>query len=339
MAGRRGVALALRTPRLEVRSQPRAVGVHRPYAVVPSHVRRWVDATLGSPVVLAADQTGGMSPGCATRLVTEDGARAFVKAVSGELNPDSPTLFRREMHMLALIGDDPLWASLLASYDEDGWVALLLEDVPGGHPDLSDDAQMDDLLRATDRLVTRLAGTPVPAGAMASDIARPGLIDARARFRAWAESAEHLDEIPDDLLPGTLRDRPDRLRELVAPLAEGGHSQLLHWDVRVDNLLRPAERRIVFVDWGAAAMGPPWVDPLLARLERVHDPWFDASIAGSPVLADLGDEVVTGWLVAFGLHLARRSTTRSADIGLPTLNQFRRTEARRLLAAAARRLA
>ena len=317
---------------------PRAVGVRLPYPDVPVRVRAWVDRTLGSPVTGWAEQVGGMSPGCATRVVTADGTRAFVKAVGSELNPDSPTLFRREVEVLTRIGDDPLWASLRASYDEDGWVALLLEDVPGGHPDLADDEQMADLLTATDRLVERLADVPLPAGVTASDIGQPGLIDARARFRDWASALDHLDELPDDLFPESMRRRQGLLRDLVARLPDGGTDQLLHWDIRIDNLLRPAVGRIVFVDWGAAAVGPSWVDPLLARLERVDRPWFDASIASSPAIAEVGDDHVTGWLVAFGAYLAWRSARGSADIGLPTLNEFRRTEARRFLAAAARRL-
>jgi hypothetical protein len=279
-----------------------------------------------------------MSPGCATRVVGADGTRAFVKAVGAELNPDSPVLFRREIQVLRLIGEDPLWAGLRSAYEDEGWVALLLDDVPGGHPDLGDDEQMTDLLTATDRLATRLAEVHPPDDLLASDIGHPGVIDARARFRDWVRALDHLDELPDDLLPASLRSRPDRLRELVAPLAEGGTTQLLHWDIRIDNLLRPAPGRIVFVDWGAAAVGPPWVDPLLARLERVDQPWFDDSIDASPALAAVGDDLVTGWLVAFGTYLAWRSTQGSADIGLPTLNEFRRTEARRFLGAAARRM-
>jgi hypothetical protein len=320
-------------------TSPRAVGVRMPYPEVPSRVRDWVDEALGSPVATWSDQVGGMSPGCATRVLAADGTRAFVKAVGAELNPDSPTLFRREIETLTLIGDDPLWASLRASYDVDGWVAILLEDVPGGHPDLSDDAQMADLLSATDRLVARLAEVPVPTAVKATDIGSPGLIDARARFREWGGALAHAEEIPDDLFPASLRARRDLLPRLVAGVLEGDDDQLLHWDVRIDNLLRPAPGRIVFVDWGAAAVGPSWVDPLLARLERVDHAWFDASISQSPVLADVGDDLVTGWLVAFGTYLAWRSVQGSPDIGLPTLNEFRRTEARRFLGAAARRLA
>jgi hypothetical protein len=317
---------------------PRAAGVHLPYAEVPRRVRAWVDATLSSPVASWHEQSGGMSPGCATRVVCADGSRAFVKAVGTELNPDSPTLFRREIDMLRLIGDDPLWASLLASYDEDGWVAVLLEDVPGGHPDVADDDQMAELLEATDRLAARLAEVVGFPGATATDIERPGLIDVRARFRAWQGAVATLDHLPEDLVPARLRGRGPRLRDLVAPVVAAGDDQLLHWDVRVDNLLRPAVGRVVFVDWGAAAVGPAWVDPLLARLERVESEWFDASLSSSPALAEVGDDLVTGLLVAFGAHLAWRSTQGTADVGLPTLNEFRRTEARRLLVAAARRL-
>lgn len=317
---------------------PRAVGVRLPFEALPERVRSWVDTTLGSPVASWEEQVGGMSPGCATRVVAVDGTRAFVKAVGTELNPDSPTLFRREIQMLELLGDDAMWASLRASYDGGGWVALVLEDVAGGHPDLADDQQMDELLDATDRLVVRLGEVAVPPGATATDVGHPGLIDARARFRAWMESVDHVEDLPEDLLPTTLRARARHLRELVAPLTEEGHDQLLHWDIRIDNLLCTPTGQIVFVDWGAAAVGPGWVDPLLARLERVDSPWFDDSIRRSPVLSAIGDDVVTAWLVAFGTYLALRSLQQPADIGLPTLNEFRRTEARRFLGAAARRL-
>jgi hypothetical protein len=123
---------------------------------MPAHVQDWVADELGSPVVSGADQVGGMSPGCATRLVCEDGTRAFVKAVGAELNPRTPDLFRREVTALTLIGSHELWADLRGSYDDGDWVALLLEDVEGTHPDLDDDATMDTLLRpiSTGRRIT-----------------------------------------------------------------------------------------------------------------------------------------------------------------------------------------
>ncbi|MGC4112340.1 MAG: aminoglycoside phosphotransferase family protein [Nocardioides sp.] len=319
---------------------PRAVGVRLPYAEVPGAVRDWVEATLGSPVASWADQVGGMSPGCATRLVTADGRRAFVKAVGIELNPASPTLFRREIEVLERIGPDPLWADLQATYDDGTWVALLLEDVPGGHPDLADDSEMESLLSATDRLVETLGRIPVPTGPTASTLGQPGLIDVQERFRAWSTALDHVAELPDDLAPADLRRSPDRLLRLVSLLdaPPDEPTQLTHWDIRVDNLLRPEPGRIVFVDWGAAAVAPAWTDPLLARFERVEEAWFDESVSRSPALSTAGDDVVTAFLVAFGVALAWQSLQPPADVGLPTLNDFRRTQARRALTAAARRL-
>jgi hypothetical protein len=318
-------------------THPRAVGVRTPYPAIPERVRAWVSSSLGSPVESWFEQIGGFSPGCATRLVTADGTRAFVKAVGAELNPDTPTLFRREIEVLGLIGEHPLWAALRASYDDGQWVALLLEDVPGGHPDLTDDAQMDQLMRAADGLGEQLARVVVPPGPHAQEFAHPGLIDVRASFTRWLSAFDHFGEIPDELLPARIRNGAAGCRALVAALLEGRDHRLTHWDIRNDNLLRRADGGIVFVDWGAAGVGPSWVDPLLARLERVDSPWFDASLSSSPLLVAAGEARVTGWLLGMGCYLAWHST-RAAHASLPTLNEFRRTESRRLLGAAVRRL-
>src|SRR4051794_686148 len=161
---------------------PRAVGAHAPFSAMPERVRAWVDDTLGSPVVTVAEQKGGMSPGCASRVVCADGTQAFVKAVGAELNVGSLVLFRREVEALTLLGSSDLWAELLAAYDDGEWVALLLEDVDGRHPDLADDSTMELLLARTDELVAamneRLPTLPAP-GPRTDDppLFRPGPVD------------------------------------------------------------------------------------------------------------------------------------------------------------------
>jgi hypothetical protein len=112
---------------------------------------------------------------------------------------------------------------------------------------------------------------------------------------------------------------------------------VVHFDIRNDNLVQRPTGDLVFLDWGAFGRGPEWLDPLVARLERVDRPWFDESLARSAVLHDAGDELVTSWLVGMGVHLAWRAHT-SVDHNLPTLAAFRRTESRRFLEAARRRL-
>ena len=308
---------------------PRAVGVRLAYDAVPATVRSWVDEELGSPVVATAEQVGGMSPGCATRVRCADGTRAFVKAVGAALNPDTPGLFRREVAVLAHLGAHELWARMLASYDDGDWVALLIEDVEGRHPDFTRPVELEAVLAGVDRLAAVLRERDVPASV--------DLVDVAGVFHKWADSLATLADAPAATpVPEWLRSDPYAWADLLRERAERPMPHVAHWDIRVDNLLRREDGRIVFVDWGMAARGPAWVDPLLARLERVDEPWFDASLTSSPALVEAGDDVVTAFLAGFGAHLAVRSVV-AADVNLPTLNDFRISESRRILEGVARR--
>ena len=306
--------------------RPRAAGTRIGYADIPDRVRAWVEQTLGAPVVGTAEQIGGMSPGCATRLRCADGTRAFVKAVGPELNALTPGLFRHEVTVLEHIGTDPLWASLLASYDEpDGWVALLMEDVEGRHPDLRDPDEAEVVLEATDRFVDRLAG-------LGEGLQIATLEGSLARY---AQMWPHLSDVPT--LPRWAREAAPRMQAALEDLrqaADGDH--LCNFDVRNDNLLLRPDGSLVFVDWGMSRVGAAWLDPLVLRLEWAELPLFDELVTTSPALAALGDEHVTCFLYALGAWLAHR--TVSYDTGPPGLNEFRTLESARFLAGARRRL-
>ncbi|MBC2934156.1 phosphotransferase [Nocardioides sp. zg-1228] len=308
---------------------PRAVGVRLAYDAVPAAVRAWVEDTLGSPVVATAEQVGGMSPGCATRLTCADGTRAFVKAVGAELNPDTPGLFRREAGVLAHLGAHELWARLLASYDDGAWVALLVEDVEGRHPDFGDPAELDAVLTGVDRLGAVLRQRDLPVSVDLLDVGRV--------LGTWADTLASLADAPAAApVPHWLRDDPYGWADVLRHHAAAPMPHVIHWDIRVDNLLRRPSGEVVFVDWGTAARGPAWADPLLARLERVDEAWFDTSVLASPALCAVGDDLVTAVLAGFGAHLAARSVV-AVDVNLPTLNDFRIRESERMLGAVARR--
>ncbi|EQD73555.1 aminoglycoside phosphotransferase, partial [mine drainage metagenome] len=142
---------------------PSARGQRTPYRRVPAHLRARWEALLGSPVVHARTQTGGFSPGVAARLELADGSRRFLKAVSAEVNPDSPEFYRREATVAAALPRGLSAPRFLWVDEAPAWVALAFEEVEGLPPP-------DPLasFRAPPRLVRDRAdeqgGDPLPPG-------------------------------------------------------------------------------------------------------------------------------------------------------------------------------
>ena len=185
------------------------------------------------------------------------------------------------------------------------------------------------MLAGTDRLSAVLQERDVPASV--------DLVDVASVFAKWADCLDTLADAPPQVpVPGWLRTDPHGWADVLREQAGRPMPHVAHWDIRIDNLLRRPCGDVVFVDWGVAARGPAWVDPLLARLELVDEPLFDGSVATSPALREAGDDAVTAFLAGFGAHLAVRSMV-AVDVGLPTLNDFRVRESRRMLGAVARR--
>lgn len=251
-------------------SAPAAEGVRLPYADLPAAVREWVSTVLGDRVVEAVTQPGGFSPGVAARLRTAGGRRAFVKAVSGEVNPQTPGMHRREARISAALPVGAPAPRLLASYDDGRWVALLLEDVPGRHPHLP--WRPDELARVVagvDDLLDAL--TPCPLSPV-EDVADGW----REEFAHWRRAAA---AGPPAGLDGWAAGHLDRL----AALEDGCRSAaagdtLLHFDLRADNLL-VTDDRVWVVDWPWASRGAAVLD-LVAFAPSVR-------MQGGPAPADL----------------------------------------------------
>ena len=233
---------------------PPAAGVRVEWQELPARVRAAVEGWLGSPVVEARTQPGGFSPGAAARLRAADGRRAFLKAIGPELNPDAPGFHRREARVVAALPASAPVPRLLWSHDEgdDGWVALLFEDVAGRHPALPWRAdELDRVLDALGRLAAALTPSPVPAS-----VTPPVTAWLETRGRGWtsllaarpagldAWSARHLDGLA--------------ALEAGATDAAAGDT-LLHLDVRADNLLL-VDDRVLVVDWPHARIGAAWVE-------------------------------------------------------------------------------
>lgn len=300
------------------------------WADLPERVRAWVTQEVGE-VAEVLPQQGGFSPGTADRVRGARGS-AFVKAVGESLNAHTPDLVAREiavLHQLPAYAGAPL---LLGSLDErvegERWVALLVEDIPGRHPQTP---WVGTELDATLEALGTVANQPLPEA-----VVLPRLeADMAGDLSCWP----HLVADPPDDLDPWVRDNQDRLLALAADAPSrlrGDH--LVHTDVRADNVLVTGTGQIRVVDWPWAARGAPWFDTLTlllnVRLLGGPDP-----TAYEERLTDLGAarEDVDAVLVAlcgYFLHASRLAPPP----GLPTLRAFQRAHGVATLAWVCERL-
>ncbi|RSN66930.1 aminoglycoside phosphotransferase family protein [Actinomadura sp. WAC 06369] len=292
-----------------------------PWEKTPDHVRADVETLLGARVAEATTQPGGYSPGVAARLRLDDGRRAFVKSVGAELNPDSPGIHRAEARVAAALPRSAPAPRLLGSFDRDGWVTLVFEDIDGAPPrEPWDDTELARVLAALGDLAAAMTPAPIDAPTVAERFG--------PAFRGWRLLAAGPAGAggPDGLDPWA-RARLPELAELEESWeAAAAGDTLAHADVRADNiLLTPG--RVVVVDWPWACLSAPWFD-LLAMLPSVRlqggPPPADA-FAAHPLAASADDRAVTAVLAAvagFFVH----GGLQPPPPGLPALRAFQRAQ-------------
>lgn len=293
-----------------------------PFSAAPAEVRRWAELQLGSARVSATDVVGGMSPGPAARLQAVGGTRAFLKACGSALNPDTPGLLRTEISVLNALPSHPSLPSLLATYDDGDWVALLLADIDAPLVELPwKQDQFDRASRAP--LEVHEASAPNPwAGA-------PSAAETSAAFLSrWRTLVR---QPPPDLSPWWRSHLEPLAAHAAGVLDVIAGTTLLHWDVRADNLMAD-DRRFVVVDWGQARLGAPWVDHALLA--------FDVAMSGGtlttatarvsdPVLREVDPNAVLSLAAAMAMAFELR--WRQPPIqGLPTLGETSRRWSRAL---------
>lgn len=304
----------------------RAAGTHLPWCRVPSRVRRWAEDLLGT-VARARTQPGGMSPGCVVRLHTADGRAMFVKAVGTGLNAGTVGLFRSETAILRHLPAVDYRPRLLGGYDDGEWVGIALEDVEGRYPRLADPADAAAVRSMLVRQAGELAGVRPDVEALARSAGK--------WLTTWRDNPI------TKLQPAWLAARHAEFDARVATLPDRlPPDQLVHWDVRNDNLLVRPDGRVVLLDWGMARLGPAWSDLLLLALSHADTERFDSDVAG--IAGELGagpdPDTVDDLLVLLGTRLIWAGTHEPVP-GIPALDAFRVREGRRLLTAAERRLA
>lgn len=299
-------------------THPPAQGVRIDWEDVPDEVRAKIEERLGSSVVDARTQPAGFSPGLAARLTTSDRARAFVKGVPPDRNPDSPKIHRREIGIVSRLPEGLPTPRLLWTIDDypEGWVVLAFEDVDGRHPDLPwNRNELDRVIAAIDRLNERLTPSPIEAPPAAKLV---------GRWQGWRRLAE---QTPPELDPWARA----HLRRLVdleaqAPDAIAGNT-LLHVDIRADNVLLTGED-VYVLDWPWASTGAPWVDALLfaPSVEMQGGPSAAAVFAQTAAGRRARAEELAAALAAFTGFLQHNGLQPDPP-GLPTLRAFQRGQA------------
>lgn len=220
---------------------------------LPVHVRVAVEQMLGSPVAQAPSQRGGFSPGSADRVLTRDGRRAFVKAAGTEQNEQTVELHRREARVAATLPPTVPAPALLGVYDDGTWIALVFADVEGRAPHIPWLA--DEIYAVLDALA-RVAAATATAETL-PDVAEDLANDMAGWHRIWLNPPADLDPWARARLAAlcTLSDRAVRVLR---------GDQLVHTDIRADNLLIRSDGTVTVIDWPWAARGPAWLDRLLS---------------------------------------------------------------------------
>jgi hypothetical protein len=297
---------------------PPAEGVRLDWQAVPAQVRAAVEGWLESPVVSAASQPMGFSPGVAARLRTADDRCVFVKAAGPKPNPGVPAIHRREAQITALLPDSAPVPRLLWSYDDSEWVVLAFEQIDGQHP--AQPWRTDELDRVLDALVFLadvLTPSPLPPGTVGSASA-----EFASRMCGWRQLHDERSSWLDQLDVWSVR-HLQVLAEIEAGAAAAvDGNTLLHFDVRADNILLTTDR-VWFVDWPLACVGAAWVDVVFfapsVRMQGGPPP--EEVITRHPACRAADPDAITAAVAAVAGFFTLRALEPPPP-GLPTVRAF-----------------
>ena len=214
----------------------------------------WIHEVL--PGVTEVRQFATWCVSCILRVTSPRG-RSWCKAV--------PAHWAREATVTAALADllPGMTPQVLALDAERGW--MLLEDLDGTPADTLPVVERVGALEAmgeVHRAAAHLTDALLAAGCLDR---RPNVLS--GQMAALAEDPTV--SLPDDL-GDQLRGAVPRLQELCATIAEAPiRPTLVHGDLHAGNLMRVADRFVVF-DWSDACVADPFVDVLMF-LTRLPD--------------------------------------------------------------------
>ncbi len=289
------------------------------FDTLPAAVRARIEDVLGSPVVAVESRSGGFSPGTADRLVLGDGRRAFVKAASAAVNERTVAMHRREAEVLRLLRGSGAAPLLIAVVDEVPWIALVIQDVDGRHPDPRAGADGTAVLDA----VAALPAAPPGLGAVEDELAG----DADAWSRLLLDGAAPVGQDAATVLDALARSAGERIRG----------ASTVHLDLRRDNVLIERGGRARIVDWPSAVRGARWIDGVTYLLDLRTAGAPSAPLESHPLLAAAPPGSVDALLALLGGYFFD-AARRSAPPGIPGVRTAQRVQGEAVLGWLSERL-
>jgi len=269
-------------------------------------LRAAIEARLGAPVVAARTAGAGFTSGFAGLLDTAAGDRVFVKAARSADQRHLCDWYAHEALVTAALPAEvraprPLWT--LATPD---WFVLCAEAVDGRTPPLPwQPAELTATLTAWADAAAALADPPRAL----LDLKLPALAPMLAEeFGGWRWMAAGTVPAPPSAAPGL-----DHLADLVAleesapALVTTSGPELMHCDLRLDNVMIDAAGRAWICDWNWLCHGPAWFDTAILLI-TAYAGGLDADQlwATHPTAADAPSGALDATLAAMsGYYLTR----------------------------------
>lgn len=227
---------------------------------LPRHVRRRIDELAGAQVTAEITATEGFSPGFVAVLELADGRDVFVKAISRDISPVAVAEARQEIVAAAALPPQVPAPRLQWSDDDGEWVLLGFDAVHGHSPEIPwRRADLEQVLATVDVLAhaTPLPGSPLPRTA---DL----LAD---EFTGWCRLRGAPQGVRDGfaatggpLARWALARLPDLVHWEQAALDCATGTQIVHGDLRADNIMIDADGTVWLIDWLHASVGASWID-------------------------------------------------------------------------------
>lgn len=312
---------AMSTGPLEPRELDYRRTADRPaFADLPGEVRARFAELAGGAVVAEPPVRSGFTRAYAGRLRLEDGRAVFAKAADPAA-PHARVAIERESSVLAHLAGRATAPRLVGSAAVDEWRLIVMEAVDGDMPGMP---WTPDAAEAVHRACLTAAEVPSDVVAeLTGDRLAHDLGSDPVALVALESLAGGLDPWPGWLAPLAAQHRRE-LADLAhhAAVALAGE-QVVHGDLRPDNLVVDDAGTARMVDWNWVSRGPAWVDfvglwPLMAHHGLDLSGW-----QGSPLLVGVDPDAVDAFLaVVVGLMVDKaRGDDSSPSLGLLRAHQ------------------